>query len=270
MIPVVSKTNSEPENLSIRAWHLSDNIDIRLCREKIDQPVISATKTDIFYEWMPGKYVFVFNYGVIVFYDMTLSETDKVMNHFFPDIRKAGLLSDEFSIGKGTSEDVSVQFSGVSLKVISQDAIKITMMNLAQSLALLYYDQVSQDLLSSVRRFTSQMEDQGRLQISRKNILRFIGKALNTRNKIAENLYIFDAPPVTWNDEYLDKVHTTLIRHLDLGPRYRSIENTFNIVEANLDTFMELYHQKESSKLEWIIIILIFVEVVDTFLNKIL
>ena len=114
------------------------------------------------------------------------------------------------------------------------------------------------------------MEEEGKLKISRKNIMKFIGKALNTKNKIVENLYIFDAPAVTWNNEYLEKVNTTLSRHFELGLRYRSIENNFNIIKDNLEAFTDLYHQSESSKLEWIIIILILVEVLDTFIMKII
>lgn len=265
-----SKTTAEAKELIIRACHLRENIDIRACREKITEQVISATKTDIFYELQPGKYVFIFNYGVVVFYDLTIQEVDQLMEGLFPEAKKRNLLTDEFAFSKNVPDEISIKFNSLSLRVINEETIKIVMLNLAQSLALSYYDQVSQDLLAQVRQFTNQMEEQGKLKISRKNILKFIGKALNTKNKIAENLYIFDAPPITWNDEYLDKVNTTLSRHFDLGPRYRSIENTFNIVEANLDTYMDLYHHKESSKLEWIIIILILVEVLDTLITKVL
>lgn len=264
------KTTMDRKELMLQAWHLKDNIDIRQCREKIQYKIISESKSDIFFEPFPGRYTFIFNYGVIVFYNLSADEIDQVLRQLFPGTRKASLLHDTFGLMKNESDEINIQFNSLSLKLINEETIKIVMLNLAQSVALTYYDQVSQDLLAGVRQFTNQMEEQGRLKISRKNILRFIGKALNTKNKIAENLYIFDAPPITWNDEYLDKVNTTLSRHFDLGPRYRSIENTFNIVEANLDTYMELYHQKESSKLEWIIIILILVEVVDTFLTKVL
>ncbi|ELR70166.1 hypothetical protein C900_03851 [Fulvivirga imtechensis AK7] len=264
------KTTMDRKELVIQAWHLKDNIDIRQCREKNCYKIISESKSDIFFEPFPGKYVFIFNYGVIVFYHLSVQEIDSVLKQLFPGTRKASLFHDTFGLIRSDSDEINIQFNSLSLKLINEETIKIIMLNLAQSVALIYYDEVSQDLLAHVRQFTSQMEEQGKLKISRKNILRFIGKALNTKNKIAENLYIFDAPPVTWNNEYLDKVHTTLSRHFDLGPRYRSIENTFNIVEANLDTYMELYHQKESSKLEWIIIILIFVEVIDTFLTKVL
>lgn len=259
------------KQLKVQAYHLKENIDIRRCRDKVpEQAIIAESKTDLFYAPEGDKYVFIFNYGVVVFYNLGEEDTSTFFKEFFPDKKRILLPMDQFGLSHNAHNDIHVEFNSLSLKLINQETIKIVMLNMAQSVALIYYDQVSQDLLERVRQFTNQMEEEGKLKISRRSIMKFIGKGLNTKNKIAENLYIFDAPPVTWNDEYLDRVHTTLSRHFDLGPRYRSIENTFNIVEANLDTFLELYHQKESSKLEWIIIILILVEVLDTFLTKIL
>lgn len=261
---------SNSREYKIRAYHFTGNIDIRDCKEKITAKIISESKTDLFYAVDTDKYTFIFNYGVVAFYNMTEMEITTTFTHVFPQVSREQLPVDDFALKSSSSDEIKAEFNCLSLQVINQETIKIAMLNVAQSVALMYYDQVSQDLLTRVRLFTTQMEEEGKLQISRKNIMKFIGKALNTKNKIAENLYIFDAPPVTWNNEYLEKINMTLSKHFDLGLRYRSIENTFNIVEDNLDAFMELYHQKESSKLEWIIIILILVEVLDTFITKII
>lgn len=258
------------KELKISAYHLTGNIDIKSCREKVSGKIISESKTDLFIESGQEQYIFIFNYGVIAFYNMDEKEIEAAFNHYFSGITKAQLTADDFVLKTGDQDEMKVEFNSLSLHLINQETIKIAMLNVAQSVALMYYDAVSQDLLMRVRQFTTQMEEEGKLKISRKNIMKFIGKALNTKNKIAENLYIFDAPPVTWNNEYLEKVNSTLSKHFDLGLRYRSIENTFGIVEDNLDAFMELYHQNESSKLEWIIIILILVEVLDTFITKII
>ncbi|UII33265.1 RMD1 family protein [Fulvivirga ulvae] len=261
---------SDNKELKISAYHLTGNIDIRGCRDKVSEKIVAETKTDLFIETGKEQYIFIFNYGVITFYNMSEKEMGIAFSRYFPGVSKALLPADDFVLKIGDLNELKVEFNSLSLQLINQETIKIAMLNVAQSVALMYFDTVSQDLLMRVRGFTTQMEEEGKLKISRKNIMKFIGKALNTKNKIAENLYIFDAPPVTWNNEYLEKVNSTLSKHFDLGLRYRSIENTFGIVEDNLDAFMELYHQNESSKLEWIIIILILVEVLDTFITKII
>jgi len=108
------------------------------------------------------------------------------------------------------------------------------------------------------------------LKISRKNMMRFIGRALNTQNDIAENIYIFDAPDLVWDDEYLDKLHQGLSKHFDLRVRFSEIEYTLRIIEDNLSVFREIINQRESSLLELIIIVLILVEIVDLLITKLL
>lgn len=98
---------------------------------------------------------------------------------------------------------------------------------------------------------------------------RFLGRALNTQNDIAENIYIFDAPDLVWDDEYLDKLHQGLIKHFDLRVRFSEVEYLLRIIEGNLRVFVEILNQRESSILESIIIILILVEVFDLLITKI-
>ncbi|MBL3656952.1 RMD1 family protein [Fulvivirga sediminis] len=254
----------------LKAYHLKNNIDISECRKQLLDMEIAGSKGEVFYQYDAEKYAYVFNYGVVVFYNFRKEEINQELQRLFPEIEKEGLLKDDFALLLNAEDDMNIKFNHLSLAIINEGVIKIVMLNLAQSLALNYYDQVSQELLVKIKVFTNQMEEEGKLEIGRKNIQKFIGRALNTQNKIAENLYIFDAPPVTWENEYLEQVNRVLSRHFDSGPRYRSIENTFKIVEANLQAFMELSHHKESSKLEWIIIILILVEIIDTFVTKLL
>jgi uncharacterized Rmd1/YagE family protein len=152
-------------------------------------------------------------------------------------------------------EEGEMEFDFDKLIVERLDAkiVRIAMLNLAQSVALDHYHQVSESLLEQIRGFATDLENTGKLSISRRNMMRFIGKALNTQNDIAENIYIFDAPELVWDDEYLDKLHKGLIKYFDLRVRFR-----------------EISHQRESSILEWIIIALILVEVFNLLLSKIL
>ena len=142
------------------------------------------------------------------------------------------------------------------------------MFNIAQSVALDLYHEVTENLLTEIRGFTSQLETTGKLSINRRNMLKFIGKALNTQNDIADNIYIFDAPELVWDDEYLDRLNKGLMKHFDLRVRFSEIEYTLRIIEDNLRVFREISHQRESNTLEWIIIILILVEVFDLIISK--
>jgi uncharacterized Rmd1/YagE family protein len=166
--------------------------------------------------------------------------------------------------------EMGFDFDRLIVNRLEVKVVRIAMLNLAQSVALDHYHQVSEGLLEQIRGFAGDLENTGKLSISRKNMMKFIGKALNTQNDIAENIYIFDAPELVWDDEYLDKLHKGLIKYFDLRVRFSEIEYTMRIIEDNLSVFREISHQRESSILEWIIIALILVEVFNLLLSKFL
>lgn len=258
--------------IQVKAFHLKGNIDIKKFKQLHATMPIHENSAELFYKNGDQQYYFVINYGAIVFFNQPQQEIEQVVKllveHF--GLTSSDLLSDEFEIIANPDAHVDIEFGHLTLKEIDYDAVKIIMLNMAQSIALNYYDQVSQQLISEVRLFTTQMETRGKLSINKKNILKFIGKALNTQNRIAENLYIFDSPPITWENEYYNRINKTLASHFELNARYRSIENNFKIIEANLHAFLDVNNHHESSRLEWIIIILILVEVIDTFAMKFL
>jgi uncharacterized Rmd1/YagE family protein len=142
------------------------------------------------------------------------------------------------------------------------------MLHLAQSVVLDHFFYSSQALLAEIKEHTEFMQEKGKIRLGQKDTLRFIGKTLSAKNHIAENLYILDSPEQTWEDEYLEDLHKKLTIHLDQAQRYRVIENTLRIVKDNLNIYTAYNDHRESSRLEWIIIILIVIEVIDTFVSK--
>jgi len=115
---------------------------------------------------------------------------------------------------------------------------------------------------------TNQLEAYGRLKISKRNLLKFIGKTLNTKNRIVDNLYIYDAPSIVWEDEFLGKVNDGLTFTFDISIRFKEVEYMLKRVENNLSVFVELANAEESKRLEWIVITLIFIEILHLFLNR--
>jgi len=106
------------------------------------------------------------------------------------------------------------------------------------------------------------------LNISGIKLKKFIGKVLNIKNQISENLYIFDEPESTWENEQLNRLNLELKQTFDLKIRYRNIHEQLGIIKENLELFKDIWDHRESSRLEWVIIILILVEVLDLFVFR--
>jgi uncharacterized Rmd1/YagE family protein len=142
------------------------------------------------------------------------------------------------------------------------------MLNVSQSVALDYYSEQTNMLLEETNEQTQRLEKRGSLDISGRSLKKYIGRTLNLKNRIAENLYIFDSPPETWEDENLNKIDLGLKRTFDLQERYKDIREGLEIIKENLELFKDLLQYRNSTFLEWIIIILIFAEVINLVVEK--
>src|SRR5688500_3408901 len=259
------------EIVKLHAFLVSNQIDIKAIKSAFEKKPLADSSSELFYG-MTGKYEYFCNYGVIVFSGYTEAEMKAIIQTVEAHLKDPALtwLRDEFQIRVDAGKETSFEFAEAVVGKMDEKVIRVAMLNLAQSVALDYYHSVSENLLTEVKGFSHQLERTGKLKISRNNMHRFLGKALNTQNDIAENIYIFDAPDLTWEDEYLDKLHRGLIKHFDLKVRFSEIEYTQRIIENNLTVFREIIHQRESNLLEVIIILLILVEVFDLFITKLL
>lgn len=256
--------------VKLTAFLVANQLDIKGIKSFLEIKPVADTSSELFYKFADNKYQYFCNYGVMVFTGYSEDEMKWAIKavHAYQKEPVGNWLRDEFQIRVEEGADILFDFNGAVLGRMEDKVIRILVLNLAQSVALDHYRGVTDNLLVEVKRFTDELELTGKLRISRKNMMRFIGKALNTQNDIAENIYIFDAPELVWDDEYLDKLHHALIKHFDLRVRFHEVEYTLRIIEDNLTVFREILHQRESSLLEWIIILLILVEVFDLAISK--
>lgn len=259
------------QTVKLSAFLVANQLDIKGVKAFLDIKTLADSSSELFYSFGNGKYQYYFNFGVVVFAGYNEDEMKYAVKTIFSYLKNplATWLRDDHDVKVEEGSEIIFRFDELIVSKIDSRIIRITMFNLAQSVALDYYHNVTENLLEEVKGFAKELERSGNLKISRKNMMRFIGRALNTQNDIAENIYIFDAPDLVWDDEFLDKLHQGLIKHFDLRVRFSEIEYTLRIIEDNLSVFREIIHQRESNLLEYIIIILIMVEVFDIFITKI-
>ena len=260
------------KTVKLSAFLVANQLDIKGIKTFLDIKPLADSSAELFYAFGDEKYQYYFNFGVMVFAGYSEDEM-KYAVKTVQSYQRNPLqiwLRDDHNIKVEEGSATSFEFDELIVGKLDFKVIRIAMFNLAQSVALDYYHDVTENLLGEVKGFANELERSGKLKISRKNMMRFIGRALNTQNDIAENIYIFDAPDLVWDDEFLDKLHQGLMKHFDLRVRFSEIEYTLRIIEDNLSVFREIIHQRESSILEYIIILLILVEVFDLIITKFL
>ncbi len=256
--------------MKITAFYIAEGIRLKELKEAYAGFLLQETPFEQFYRVDEDCYFYVFDYGAVVFANMDDIGMSKHLGLLQAlCIRPlAEKLRDDFEIVLRPNEPLHFGFGSLNCPKITEDVAKIVMMSVAHSVSMDFYTRRVEELLAEIHVFTNQMEHEGTIHISRNNMIRFIGRMLNSKNRIIENLFIFDSPEVTWEDEYLDRIHRGLTKTFEIQSRFKEVEYTFKVIEDNLSVFRELYLHRESSKLEWIIIILICIEVFDLIIGK--
>lgn len=257
--------------LKVHAYQYSESIDIKSFKSNFTAKLTYSSPDELFYEFDDGRFVYVFKYGVICFlnYDaIKIGEFFKLMTQYTKN-QFENKLYEEFLIETDSKQN---SFGYNKIEIINSDSetLRLIMLNVSHSVALDYYSDQSDILLEGTSHQIQYLENEGKLDISGKNLRRYIGKTLNLKNKISQNLYIFDSPPETWEDENLNKIDIGLKKTFDLQIRYRNIHEDLQIIKENLELFKDLMQYKKSTLLEWIVILLILIEVVNLLIDKII
>lgn len=260
--------------LAIQAFQVAETINIKRFKAEFKAPIQAAISTELFYELENEKYLYILNYGVVVFAGHSEIEKSELLRFIkaFAENWLDTPLQEEFSIDfNGSTNKFVVQNDSVLFPAtVNEGAIRVVMLNVAQSVGLDYYEKLTDDILHSTQVHVKELEMLGKFKIPKKELLKFIGRTLNIKNSIADNLYILDSPNIVWEDQTLDWLNNNLKQLFDTFPRFKDLDYRLKIVEDNLRLFTELLQHRENKTMEYIIIILILIEVLNLLFEKIL
>jgi uncharacterized Rmd1/YagE family protein len=249
---------------------IADSIDIKLFKTSFAADIYRADSDELFYQMAAEKYLYVFKYGILCFLGYSKEEISAFIQSISPFCKNffEQPLSDEFDIETHTGK-IKLRYNKIEIAEPDIEILRLIMLNVSQSVALDHYSWQTNNLLTETNFHTQILERKGKLDLRGINLKRYIGRTLNLKNRIAENLYIFDSPEETWEDEELNLLDLDLKNTFDLQARFRTIQDGLQIVKENLELFKDMLQYRNTVFLETIVIILILVEVINLFIEKI-
>jgi uncharacterized Rmd1/YagE family protein len=256
--------------MKVLAYQLADSIDIKGLKSSFQAHAQYQDSDELFYTIGGDRYIYIFKYGVVSFlnYDeVGISEFIKFVAPFCKNLYELKL-SEEFEI-ELDAKNIRFGFNKIEITRPDTDVFRLIMLNVSQSVALDHYYEITDKLLLETKNQTQYLEANGRLNISGKNLMKSIGRTLNLKSNVSQNLYIFDSPPETWEDEDLNKIDIGLKKTFDLHIRFRHIQENLQSITDNVELFKDIMQYKSSHTLEIIVVILILVEVINLVIDKI-
>ncbi len=251
------------------AYHLGHRVDLRIIRNSLTYSLLKREHSFLLLEVKKDAYIYLKDYGSVVFLNCTTDIINEILKMIsIDDLDEEKLLTETFNVNTGST--IEVDFDKIQVNELSVDIAHIMMLNLAQSVALKFYLNATAKLHESTLIYAKQLEKNGNIKLTKKQMLIFIGETMNLKNSIAENLFIFDSPDLAWSNESLSKLDYQIRDELDIVNRHNGIQYNLNVIKENLDLFKDILQHRYSSMLEWIIIILILFEILQVIAEKII
>ncbi|CAN0825250.1 Protein RETARDED ROOT GROWTH-LIKE [Linum grandiflorum] len=211
-------------------------------------------------------YMVVFQYGSIVLFNAREHEVDGylkiVRNHasgLLPDMRR-----DEYEVREKPTLDTWMEagLDHIMLQYLNIDGIRTIGSVLGQSIALDYYGRQVDGMVAEFTDINRGMEKTGTFSMDSKKLFQLVGKANSNLADIILKLGLFERSDIAWKDAKYGQIWEYLRDEFELTQRFASLDFKLKFVEHNIRFLQEILQNRKSDFLEWLIIVLISVEIV--------
>lgn len=148
----------------------------------------------------------------------------------------------------------------ILLKETSILNFNIIALAVAQSVGLEKYEKKLDILFAKSRGIIEQTNNL--ISIRRSHIMEFAKHLVLTRHDMVSNLLLLDKPNILWDNEEAESLYNSLTLVFELYDRHEIALTKLSQIQEDVMLVMDIINHKRSEFLEWIIIILIAVEII--------
>lgn len=222
-----------------------------------------------------NKWVYVYHYGSLVFINMEHHEIQDVINY----LKTIDLNLQNNSIQNEYIDEYRLEVDGTYEHALYNDLmtsheflpyhLDILSLILSKSTSLRKIETDIDKLLDSVETTINYL-DTGKFNISDETIAKTSAKVLRFKYNTISYLMLLDKPKSAWDNEDIENFFLQVSSLFDISDRYEKIMHKSGILQDITDVFSSLTHEKRSTKLEIMVIILILFELIISIVSFIL
>jgi len=251
------------DNNDIYALCFSDYFEFpQLTQHLMASERCAAYRNALHVEWRQGD-VFVFDYGVLVFWNLAAGEREAFLAKVaqFAKTPLKNTLDDEFTYETG-SEKSFIKNDHVHLQndeILTRLAISH---GIAQSTKLAQFETGIQQTINDTVYIPENIARTGSAQLSAKELSRLRGRLYITKSDVMLNYDLLDVPDFFWEYPELDSLYSMVADYLEIRQRVEVLSKKLETIHELFDMMADEQKHRHSSMLEWIIIWLIAIEIV--------
>ncbi len=249
--------------LTVRVEYLESPIELNRLQTQFHK--IEVLHPDpLMLRLVDGGHAVVLDFGAVVYWSCSEQACERLRQHVKTVTGRSWPVTeadDTLPVLLGKKED-RVNFKEVWLQHLSLEHMRIISQALGRSAALRYYERAVARALANSSPVVEDLKERGALAQDSRGILKTIGFTLDIREMILSKLAVLDEPPEAWSSERLSRLHAMLQEHFDFRNRVGTLQAKLDFLADLTQSLTNLLQHRESHRLEWIVVVLIVVEVI--------
>ncbi|MBW7888823.1 MAG: RMD1 family protein [Bacteroidetes bacterium] len=261
-----------PKQIFVKAYDVAASYDLKSAREILQKEFSGKIlhQNPLLVSTGSNKMATVFDYGSIVFFNFSQPEITEILDTLRSSAYRPNkrINEDDFILNPAPQYRSPEGTEEWFIKEFNRDIALVVSIVLSRSVSLEYYERIVSDTLAGLEKTVTNLAATGKIQRDDVPLTKQVGLAISVEQELAYNISIFDDPDVLWlGGKRIDALYKSLKREFDLEDRTKIIQQKISIISRTSTFILSRLEARRSQILEWIIIILIFTEIVLALLK---
>jgi len=250
--------------------HIGESIDVEHAEAALIQEKGAVRYRDAYKLEFPAGEAWLFNYGVLVCWNLASEERKQLcldLSALTPGPSEL-VIREEYRYAIDQEQGFRIKHDIIYLDK-PESLIKLALSHaFAQSTKLQVFEGRAQNVIQENKSISRDLAEKAKIPHSRRKLAKLRGQLFETSSDISLHFNLLDTPEFFWDYPEVESYYLSLNKYLDVKPRIEILNHKLATIHEMLDMLASEQHHKHSAFLEWVIIILIAIEIVIYFLPK--
>ncbi len=250
--------------LRIRACSLAKKFEHNALYETLAERSKATMIKDAIIVEQDHSYAFVFDYGAVVFWGMRYDDEQRLIDVILSAATAPleSMIEDELTL-RIDAQAQQIQIRNDEIELPSIDDLERLALShaLAQSVKLEEFESSVQRIIETTQYIPEALAKNGTVPLRKKELSKERGKLFLAKANVHLQHGLLDTPEFFWEYPELENHYLALARYLEVRQRIEALNQKLEVIQELLDMLADEQKHLHSSMLEWIIIILIAVEI---------
>ncbi|KAI9852983.1 MAG: hypothetical protein M1838_002762 [Thelocarpon superellum] len=216
--------------------------------------------------------VFLFNYGTVVIWGMSVQEEQRFLKEIAKfeteKLARDDVQTENFNFYYTREYQARIYNDFISLREKKSYMTKLAISHaLSQSVKTSLFEDLVDNTIEGTKDIPERIALTGKVNLTRRQILMQVGELFILRINIHLQGSVLDSPELMWAEPQLDPVYQAVRSYLEMDQRVGLLTERLDVIADLLTVLKDQLTHTHGELLEWIVILLIAAEIVVAGIN---